>query len=325
MADVALQKPRQMLKNHWQAWVDKRSPRGRSHLLHHKNLYILPTATGWAFLLLALIIWLLGTNYQNNLILALSYFQVSLIVVVILHTYNNMSGLSIDSLGSDGGHAGQVVDFKFSVGSANPHGCQCLKLAWDDAAPALYDIEPGESQIVRVGMEIEQRGRYRPGRLLAQSDFPLGLVRCWTWLRFDSEAIVYPRILECALPVVSGDSTESKGEAQINSSGEEFLGYQQYRPGDALHRIAWKQYARERGLYSKRHGGGRTDSDHLSWDYFFTGDVERAVSQMTYWAVTWHEQNRAFSVTLPTASVTSGSGDAHLAQALTALALHGQH
>lgn len=324
MVRVAVKQPKQVFKNHWHAWVDTRSSRAQSHRLHHKNLYILPTAAGWAFLLLALIIWLLGTNYQNNLILALSYLQLSLMVVVILHTYNNMSGLYIESLGADEGHAGQRIDFKFQVMSDNAFGCHYLKLGWADTVPTLYDIEGSSTQLVRVGVKANQRGRFWPGRLLVQSEFPMGLVKCWSWLRFENEVIVYPRPVERALPVVLGGSAEGTGEVEPDLDGEEFLGYRQYHPGDGLRRIAWKQYARERGLYSKVYGSGRANNEYLYWSQFFSGDVELALSQMTYWAVAWHRENRGFGLSLPTVEIAFGSGDAHLAEVLSALAVYGQ-
>jgi len=77
-------------------FVDKRVPPGSSHGLNRKNLYTFPTPMGFAYLLLGLLIWLLGTNYQNNLILSLSYLMLSLFVVVILHSYFNLAGLIIE-------------------------------------------------------------------------------------------------------------------------------------------------------------------------------------------------------------------------------------
>lgn len=317
-------RPKSALKNYWHTWVDTRSPSAPRHRLHHKNLFVLPTATGWAFVLLALIIWLLGTNYQNNLILALSYFQLSLLVIVILHTYNNLSGLTIECLGSDGGHAGQKIDFKFRVTSANTFGCHNVKITWPGGSPDIYDISAGEAQWIVVGIKVDQRGRFRPGRLLLHSDFPMGLVQCWTWLRFNTEVIVYPQVLECELPAAAGTEGQESDTADANIGGEEFLGYRQYRAGDAIRHIAWKQYARERGLYSKLYGGSRAKAEQLSWQQFYQKDVEQALSRMTYWALELYKQNAGFSLLLPSAEVPLDDGEAHLAQALNALALHGQ-
>lgn len=296
----------------------------QTHRLYHKNLYVVPTKTGWAFLGLALVIWLLGTNYQNNLILALAYLQVSLLVMVILNTYNNLSGLTIDCLGSDGGHAGETINFRFRISSANAFGSHYVKLAWGSSGSSIHDFEGSASELVSVGIIVDKRGRFTPPRLLILSSFPMGLVKCWSWLRFDTEVVVYPKPQECPLPSVVSADGDGGGESKVILGGEEFLGYQSYRPGDSLHRIAWKQYARERGLHSKLYCNSETSGDDLNWNSFFNGDVETALSHMTYWALTLHQQGRSFSISLPSTSISYGDGDAHLVQALSALALHGR-
>ena len=307
----------------WQKWVDKRSPSASRHRLFHKNLYVLPTRTGWAFLFLAFIIWLLGTNYQNNLILALAYFQVSLLVVVILNTYNNLSGMELECLGSDSGQVGQVILFKFRISTPNTFGCHYVKMIWQEREPVAFDFVSGQSEIIEIPLLALKRGRVRSPRLLIKSDFPMGLVKCWTWLRFGSEAIVYPKPLQCELPLARGDGWEEGENKQHNRGGEEFLGYQLYRSGDSLRHIAWKQYARERGLYSKLYSSNKAKSEALNWEDFFKGDVEQALSQMTYWAQTLHSQNSRFSMLLPESTIPLGDGEAHFNLALKALALHG--
>jgi uncharacterized protein (DUF58 family) len=309
-------------KTMWYAWVDKRSRSALSHKLHHKNLYILPTATGWAFLFLALIIWLLGTNYQNNLILALAYMQLSLLVVVILHTYNNLSGLTVECLGSDGGQVGENIEFKFRICSANRFGSHSVFLAWAGNEPITQDILGTDPHLMTVSAVAVKRGRFQPKRLRVRSDFPMGLFKCWTWLRFPAEAIVYPLPMACKLPLSSGQGGNDTGKNQISSGGDEFWGYQQYHPGDSLRQIAWKQYARERGLHTKIYGSQVAQCDELSWQSFFDGNLERTLSYMTFWALTLHTQNRSFSVQLPSSNIPTGDGDAHLSQVLNALALH---
>lgn len=311
------------VKRYWHSWVDKRSATAQTHRLHHKNLYIFPTATGWAFLLLALVIWLLGTNYQNNLILALSYLQLSLLVMVILNTYNNLSGLVVECLGSDGGYVGEMINFKFQIASANTFGSHYVKVAWRATKSTVHDFEGTDVHLINVGIVVDQRGRYRPPRLLLKSDFPMGLVKCWTWLRFTSDVIVYPRPIESLLPSTTNAEGEGGGDSRMRGDGEEFFGYQPYRPGDALRHIAWKQYARERGLHTKLYGSTDVNSQELNWHNFFRGDVELAISQMTFWSLALHTQNCSFSVSLPSASIALGHGDAHLASVLNALALHG--
>ena len=63
-------------------YLDKRQPAVPSITLVQKLIFILPTRYGWWFLLLIALLYLLGTNYQNNLILLQSYFLIGLIGLV---------------------------------------------------------------------------------------------------------------------------------------------------------------------------------------------------------------------------------------------------
>jgi hypothetical protein len=92
-------------------WLDKRVPLASSVFLTRKNIYTFPTLTGGSFLGLSLVLWLLGTTYQNNLILALSYLLISLIIVAIFHSYANLAGLQIKVLGAKPAFVGESVYF----------------------------------------------------------------------------------------------------------------------------------------------------------------------------------------------------------------------
>lgn len=306
----------------WYSWIDKRSANASSHRLHHKNLYILPTAAGWAFLALAFVVWLLGTNYQNNLILALAYFQVSVFVVAILHTYNNMAGLQVDCLGGTAGHAGQRIPFKLRLHSRNRFGCHYLRLGWRGDKIKVIDCSGSTPEHVEVDLLAQRRGRLRPPMLLLRSEFPLGLVTCWAWLNFATEVIAYPKPLKASLPKVAHDADDNQGVDHRGPGNDEFLGYRSYRPGDSMRNIAWKQYARERGLHSKVFGSLSGEVENLHWQNFFNGDTELALSQMTYCALQLGKSAHKFGLTLPHAEVARGEGDVHLAQVLRALALY---
>lgn len=306
----------------WYSWVDKRSTKANGHRLHHKNLYILPTAAGWGFLALAFVVWLLGTNYQNNLILALAYFQVSLFVVAILHTYNNMAGLQVDCLGGAPGYAGERLSFKLRMRSSNRFGCHYLRLGWRGNKIKVIDCAGSTAEHVEVELLAQQRGRLRPPMLLLRSEFPLGLVTCWAWLNFATDVIVYPKPSKVSLPSAAKDGDDSQGVELHGPGNDEFIGYRTYRSGDSTRNIAWKQYARERGLHSKVFASVSAEAEDLHWQSFFNGDTELALSQMTYCALQLSKKNRKFGLTLPHVEINRGEGEAHLAQVLRELALY---
>ena len=304
-------------------WIDRRQPPANRHVLHRRNLYIFPSLTGFAYLFLVIIIWLLGTNYQNNLILALAYMQISIFVLTILNTYNNMAGLRVEFIGAEEGFVGDKLAFRIAFSSNNRRGAHYIAAQWLDCPPVILDFDPGEEHIESVYAEGRQRGWLHPRRLLLKSTFPMGLLRCWTWLNFDAATLVYPAPVSSELPpdVISGD--EEEGWNMRLHRGDEFAGLRQYKPGDSPRHIAWKQYARDRGLWSKEYGIPTTSRTWLQWTDFFRGDVEIALSQMCYWVEKLTEQKSAFGVCLPGTELPADIGDEHRKRALRTLASFG--
>lgn len=301
-------------------WIDRRQPPAKRHILHRRNLYIFPSLTGIAYLFLVIIIWLLGTNYQNNLILALAYMQISIFVLTILNTYNNMAGLSVEYIGAEEGFVGDKLAFRMAFSSNNRRGAHYITAQWIDCSPVILDFEPGEVHVDSIYAEAHQRGWLYPRRLLLKSTFPMGLLRCWTWLNFDASTLVYPSPISCELPpdVVSGD--EEEGWNIHLNRGDEFAGFRQYKPGDSPRQIAWKQYARDRGLWSKEYGAPVTSRTWLQWTDFFHGDAELALSQMCYWVQKLSEQNSRFGMHFPKLELSPDIGEEHRKRALRALA-----
>lgn len=313
-------KPR-FWQKHFFHWIDKRHPLANSHKLHRKNLYIFPSITGVAYLFLSLIVWLLGTNYQNNLILALAYMQISIFVLTILNTYHNLAGLQIQLLAAEPGFVGEKITFHFLFSTANAQGGHYVTVQWQDELPVIFDFEPGQEHREKVYAHARARGWVRPKRLLIKSTFPMGLLRCWTWLKFDAAALVYPAPLESELPLGTAVGEEEQGRHTSRQKGDEFLGFRNYRPGDSLKHVAWKQFARDQGLLSKEYGDLTSSQIWLQWQDFYRGDRELCLSQLCFWALRLNDQQKEFGLRLPGQEISPSSGPEHLARVLRQLAL----
>jgi hypothetical protein len=59
------------------AWLKKRIPAGEEQALSHEKIFIFPSRFGFWFLILAALLFVLGTNYQNNLMRLLCTFLAS--------------------------------------------------------------------------------------------------------------------------------------------------------------------------------------------------------------------------------------------------------
>ncbi|HAU4891590.1 TPA: hypothetical protein F3L22_24095, partial [Aeromonas hydrophila] len=83
-------------RTRWQqGWLARRIPPTRQITLQGRCLFILPTRLGLWYLLVMLAIYLLGTNYQNNLVLLVAYGLGSLFMVTMWLTHRNLLGLSL--------------------------------------------------------------------------------------------------------------------------------------------------------------------------------------------------------------------------------------
>ncbi len=315
------------LRNKWRArflrWLDRRAPPAPRHLLRRDRLYIFPTKTGFVFLLLILVLWMLGTNYQNNLILALCWLLASLFVLAILRTHGNLSGLDIQLHDADSGFAGQELAFHLDIFNASGAAKDNISLGWQDELPLTFAIDAQERKRLPVCAFAAKRGYLTPRRLRIDTDFPLGLLRCWSWLNFDARAMVYPRPEK--LRELKPYTVEDEGGFAAPAAGaDDFSGLRSYQPGDPLKQVAWKHYARGKGLMSKEFSSQLSPEAWLAWDIMEGLDVEQRLSALCYWALHFEQLGTAYGLDIPGTRIAPDTGSAHHARVLTALALYGQ-
>lgn len=307
--------------NHFFTWVDKRVGSEWEHQLHRRNLYTFPTPMGFAYLALAILIWLLGTNYQNNLILSLSYLQISLFVVAILHTYFNLAGVSLKLQGHEPVFAGDSLKFRFQVSTRNKTGCDGLALRWREGPFANGEVDHLMPTQMDVPLPTTGRGIYRPERLLVESRYPFGLIRCWSWLKFPAAGIAYPAPVVCAWPG-DGRVAADDGEREAVRGGDDFYGFVPYQPGASLRTVAWKHYARGRGLVSKQFAEPVAEEVWLRLaDFNQHSNAELALGEMSFWAGQLMRQNKVFGLILGDTHILPDSGDDHHQRVLQALAM----
>ena len=300
-------------------WIDKRTPLSQQATLTRKNLYIIPTKTGVSFFILSFILWLLGTSYQNNLVLALSYLLISLVIVAIFHTYTNLASIEVKVLGAKPGFVGESIYFKLQVKGNSVKHHDNLTMRWWGGKPETFNFTAKQATQIEVAIEAHQRGQLYPGKFLIESVYPLGIIRCWTWLNLDVSAIVFPKPLKVSFPAQLAGSNENDQGEQI-SGGDDFSGLKEYRPGDPVKHIAWKNYARGQGLYSKEYSGTRHHYNWLNWEEFSHLNAEQRLSAMCYWALAFEQQQNPYGLSLPGIKIEPAIGDAHRLTVLTALA-----
>ncbi len=304
----------------WQ-WISRRAPRAERVKLRHKSIYVLPSRQGWLFLLVLLIMWLLGSNYQNNLILAIVFLLFSLMVVSILHTFRNLSGLNIEALNARPVFAGEEAEFLLRVTASHRSHHESVHISLDPRLVVAVNVKPGESHELTLTQASHRRGWMSAGRILVESSFPFGFMRAWSWIQLEMQVLVYPRPLASEEPPL-GQASEGEGEQITHENPEDFYGFQPYRPGVGLSQVAWKQFARGAGLHLKEYVGYQSQHVWLDWHALGGLDTETRLSRLCYWVLQLGRTQAFYGLRLPGLTLALGQGDIHQAALLRALALY---
>lgn len=314
----------QAQRKRFMRFVDKRLAFANTYSLGQKNLFIFPSSRGWQFILLMVVLWILGTNYQNNLILALAFFMVSVLVVAIVQTFANLSRIEITYIGVKDAYAGEDAHVRFKVRNKSRLFSDAIEFSWfgDDGSRACFCFRPHEEKEISVACFAPKRGVQRLPHLGVQSFFPLGIIRSWTWLNFNQSVFVYPQPLNAPLGLASVVDEEGDGLHPV-SGGEDFSGLRQYVPGDALRYLSWKTFARGRGLFLKDFSQNLSQENWLDYASLPFPGVEERLSVLCFWVLHFYQKDDNFGLRLPHIEITPDRGHQHRSRCLMLLAEFG--
>lgn len=319
--------PLQKLRQRWQQriadWLDQRIPPASQVRLDRHNLFIFPSRTGWIYLCLTAAIFLLGSNYENNLVLALAYLLFSLFVISIFHCHQNLNGLIAEAVTSPTGYAGQSLRFAVQLQTDRPR--YDLQLS---ASGGLGEHLPELQNREQAGVTFvtSQRGWLRPGRLRISSHWPLGLLECWSQLDLRQTGLLYPQPLLCDIQLQSDEQLSADSDATASphqaAGMDEMQGVRPYRPGESLSQIAWKQVAQGRGMVSKEFMTPLPAQCWLELHKTPGNALEERLSRLCYQVQTLEQQGVRYGLLLGQQSIPPGEGSMHQTACLTALALY---
>ena len=304
----------------FQAWLNRRMPASDSITLSQKSIFILPTGQGIIFVLLIVFMMLAGINYQNSLIFALAFLLISMFMVSILHTYRNLSGLTIQAGRSEPAFAGEDAEFDVILCRQGKRTHEALVLGWNPDLMQGADLLENVEVRVKLFVETKVRGLLAPGRLLIQTLYPVGLFRAWSWVDLDMSTIVYP------CPIHAGEipdavSTTDEGELLQRQGVDDFHGLRQYQDGDSLRQIAWKSFARTNDLLTKEFAAYVDRRVWLDWAFFHGLDREKRLSRLCFWVIEMSKTSDAYGLRLPGIEIQPDSGPEHRRRLLRELAI----
>ncbi|MBW2939332.1 DUF58 domain-containing protein [Zhongshania aquimaris] len=309
------------VRRRFDAWLEKRSPPCSHVELNQRRIFIIPSRGGAAYLLMLLCLLILAINYQNNLIFALTFWLFSLLLVAILHTFANLSGITLRAGAAEPVFAGQLASFHLHLeaGGRDRHRLH-LGFTEQAAVTCSLDAKKGGSSVI-LKYPALKRGAMRPSRMTITTRYPLGILRCWSAPKLDWHCLVYPqaRLLR---PLVNS-ATEGEGSIpDISRDGDEFTGFQLYQPGQPPRRIFWKAYAKGQVLQTKQFEQSQSDELILDWNELDGLGVEERLSTLCAWALDCNTRGLSFGLQMPGVKISAASGGDQLTRVLRALALY---
>ncbi|TDG13713.1 DUF58 domain-containing protein [Seongchinamella unica] len=312
-----------LLRKRFRHWINSRIPPSRVVTLNQRRIFIFPSKVGLFFGVCLLVMLLAAINFQSNLSYGLTFLLATLFIVAVLHTYANLSALTVRAVHARPAFPGQLTEFELQLERSRQKEHIGLYLKWPDSDARTVSLVDEDQVRVQLHAPVgRQRGWFNPGRLLLESSYPLGLLRCWSWIDLDLHALVYPRPLPS--PELPGLAAETPDGAAVPVEGsDDFYGFRDYRQGDSLRHIYWKGLARGQSVQVKQYAAYADRSVWLDWEMFPGLGAEQRLSHLCFWALEFDRAGDEYGLRLPGVTIAPDCSERHREQVLRALALHG--
>jgi uncharacterized protein (DUF58 family) len=283
------------LRKKLRAFLSLRSEPSLSHTLSQRTIYIVPDAQGLSFLFMLLVMLVTAINYQSSLIYLLLFSLGALFFLSIWQSFLNLQGLRITAPAELAFEAGEPLSMNIFIQLQSRLSSGLVAFWRDDITPfpieiascsstnqqemeGVNDATQDEYCVTMTGRRFS-RGVYEVPAIKIQSYFPFGLLKAWTWLRFSTQVIVYPRPIK---PDSSTFMAQSLDTSVGVNKGEELDDLAVYAPGDRINRVVWSKYAASDELVVRSESTHETKPHLLDWDAYKHVGKELALSHICH-------------------------------------------
>ncbi len=295
----------------WQKWLAKRFQFKKIKQLSQKDILIFIYQQGYLYLVLILLTFIVGVNYANNLILGFCFLVSAILCISFYLTFKQLHGLKLEVSVNEVGQAGHQLDLQLHFQQAQRQP----RYLWVKTGQHLEKIFISElKQSMTLSFFTDKRGQFDYPTIQMYSVYPFGLVRAWTYFYLKETSWVAPRAAFYA--------AENKQHQQnLEPDMDEFHELRNFKAGDSLQAVSWKQVARGQGLYIKvfeQHDEQLNIEIH--YQHMPSTEHEEKLSLMMGLIEQCEQIHCAYAVFLPQAELTVGLGENQLLQAKKLLA-----
>lgn len=307
-------------------WLDRRIPSARQFIFDARNTFIFPTGFGWLFLLLSFGLFLLGTNYQNNLMLMLCFFLAAIFLVNLFVAYLNFARIRIKLGKTNNVFAGDQLQLPLWIDqqegqSDKAHGLLDMGF-WKQKPHAQVDLDKFANP-ANLAFDCKQRGPLVLPRVTLSSFFPMGLFRCWTHIKFKTDILIYPSPAPCPINLrLVSEQQEEEYTTSSHAGHEDFDSLKSYRTGDPLKHVSWKHLAKGQGMVSKQFSSNQSETGWLTLPPSAAEDIELKLSQLCFQVLELSRKGTTFGLDLGPHKIEPANGAQHQQACLSALALY---
>ncbi|GGW57980.1 DUF58 domain-containing protein [Alishewanella tabrizica] len=303
-------------------WLDKRQPATPSLALTQGVIYILPSRFGWWFSFLIILLYLLGTNYQNNLILLASFVLMSVLLSTMVLAFLNVHRLRLTVTDDAVTYAPLPAALTLKI-TANL--CQMLQIRLKGQRHVqLLEYVAGTDAFTLMIPALD-RGCYSLPRLVLKSDYPLGLFTTWSYPALQTQIWVYPEPVakytdtEQTLPQATNTPPTTQNELQPTDPTL----LRAYQQGDSPKHILWKRLpaAPQQPVVRQRGAPLQSLPEWVHVPLLQGPALEHALSHACQQLLDLEAQGRHYGLQTATAQIAPASGQLHLTRCLQELAL----
>ncbi|PCJ28707.1 MAG: DUF58 domain-containing protein [SAR86 cluster bacterium] len=312
---------REKLNKSYQRWIAKNIPPRAKITLNRRNIFIVPSRNGLFFILACALIFIAAINYAVSLAFGLTFLMASIFILAILHCFNNLNQLTLESRSSLPVFCGDEARFRVLLSRSAKRTHEALELNFPKSPVSNTDLVARDLEEVDVFVLADKRGEFHAPRLRVTTIFPLGLCRAWSVVDLNLSCLVYPKPVAFAMTQFNSGSSGQDDSAMHVSGSEEFYGLRDYVPGDPMRSVAWKNVAKGQGMQVKQFVDYVDNKVWLDWDMFYGFSVEERLSRLCYCVLQLARSGNPFGLKIPGTEISPGTGPEHKRQLLKALAL----
>ncbi|MGN1394439.1 MAG: DUF58 domain-containing protein [Succinivibrionaceae bacterium] len=278
-----------------------------------------------------LLMIIFGLNYENNLVLGVSLFFFSVFIVSQVISYKNIRGISIKVLDNKTSiFAGTSINIPIFLHKNIQQTSYTITVNSKDTLPVFIDTIQNNCTTSLTINNIE-RGYYNLSTIKVYSTYPLGLIEYSAYIESEHNHIVFPKPIpnEYTLVKISMDNCFNNNDLNQQSSShnfsigvnDEISGLKQYREGDPINLIDWRQLALKRGLMVKEFTTDQSMNLYLTEQSIKSLEIEEQISMLTYAILDLEKRNAKFGFKFKSINFSPSSGKNYTTKLLTELAL----